>query len=364
MTTIISIILTLLVFTIIVTIHEAGHFVMARKMGIFVNEFSIGMGPAIYQRKTKKDMVFSVRILPIGGFCSMKGEEVKEDTIIEEDSFTAKKPWQRALVVAAGPVMNFILAFIVLVIITVSYGYVDAKIVKSEEDYPAYEAGLREGDRILELNGEKIHTYDKVTFLMMFADPSEKVSLKVKSEEGEVKDLSFYLKYDEAAERYRMGFSCAGTGSYKQMIKDFGFFSATGRVIKESFYELTFEIEMTIRSIGMLITGQVGMDALTGPIGIVSVVSDTYTEAKSYGVMAVISSMASLMVLISANLGVLNLFPIPGLDGSRLVFFLIEAIRKKPINPKVENFIYLIGFILLFGLMILVAFNDVLRLIR
>ena len=364
MSVVLSIILTLLVFTIIVLIHEGGHFLMARRMGVFVEEFAIGMGPAIYKRQTKKKTIFSIRLLPIGGFCQMKGEEPKEGVVPEEDSFTAKEPWRRALIVAAGPFMNFVLAFILLLIMNFGYGYIQTSMASVEEDYPAYAAGLREGDTIIEMNHEKIHVYDKITFLMMFHDPKEPVTLKVKSAEGEIKEFSFNLKYDEEQQRYRMGFSAASTGSFGMMMEKYGFFGTLGRMIRASFYDLTFEIEMTIRSLGMLFSGKVGMDSLTGPIGIVSVVNDTYTEASHYGVMAVVASMTSLMVLISANLGVLNLFPIPGLDGSRLVFLLVEKIRKKPMDPKIENMIYLIGFILLFGLMIVVAFNDILRLVR
>ncbi len=364
MSFVLSIILTLAVFTIIVTIHEGGHFFMARRMGVFVEEFAIGMGPAIFKHRTKKKTVISLRLLPIGGFCSMKGEEPKEGVILDEDSFTAKAPWRRALIVAAGPVMNFILAFVLLFVMNIGYGYIQTTMDKVEEDYPAYEAGLREGDTILELNHEKVHVYDKITFLMMFHDPEEPVTLKVRTQDGQVKEFTFKLKLDEEQQRYRMGFAAVSTGSFAKMAERYGFFGTLGRMVRASFYDLTFEIEMTIRSLGMLFSGKVGMDSLTGPIGIVSVVNDTYTEASRYGVMAVVTSMTSLMVLISANLGVLNLFPIPGLDGSRLVFLLVEKIRKKPLNPKIENMIYLIGFILLFGLMIVVAFNDILRLFR
>lgn len=364
MSVVLSIILTLLVFSIIVVIHEGGHFLMARCMGVFVEEFAIGMGPAIFKKRTKKNMIFSLRILPIGGFCSMKGEEPKPDVVPEPDAFTAKEPWRRALIVAAGPFMNFVLAFILLLVMNMGYGYIQTRMASVEEDYPAYEAGLREGDTILELNHEKVRVYDKITFLMMFHDPEEPVTLKVRSTDGEVKEFSFRLKFDEEQQRYRMGFSAVSTGSFGKMAETYGFFGTLGRMIRASFYDLTFEIEMTIRSLGMLFSGKVGMDALTGPIGIVSVVNDTYTEAASYGVMAVVGSMVSLMVLISANLGVLNLFPIPGLDGSRLVFLLVEKIRRKPMDPRVENMIYLVGFVLLFGLMIVVAFNDILRLVR
>ncbi|MBR3404444.1 MAG: site-2 protease family protein [Firmicutes bacterium] len=353
-----------MVFTLIVVIHEGGHFWMARKMGVFVEEFAIGMGPAIYKRMTKKGMRFSIRALPIGGFCQMKGEEQQEGVVPDEDSFTGKKPWQRALIVFAGPFMNFVLAFVLLLILNIAVGYISREVVVAEADFPAAEAGLEEGDTIIGMNGEIVRSYSKVTLLMMFYEPGDEVTLKVRTPEGEVKTLTFVPKLDEASGRYRMGFSVTVSGSLKDQIEKSGFFPAVGSVIAQSFWDMLFQIEMTIRSFGMLLSGKVGLDGLTGPVGIVSVVNTTVQESKSYGIMAVVQSMMDLTVLISANLGVLNLFPIPGLDGSRLLFLLIEKIRRKPMNPKVENAIYLVGFVLLFGLMIVVAFNDILRLFK
>jgi len=360
----VSIILTLLVFTLIVVIHEGGHFWMARKMGVFVEEFSVGMGPAIYKRMTKKGMRFSVRALPIGGFCQMKGEEQQEGVVPDADSFTGKKPWQRALIVFAGPFMNFVLAFILLLILNIGVGYIDRTIVAAEADYPAAEAGLEVGDTIISMNGESVHSYSKVTLLMMFYEEGQEITLKVRTPEKEVKTLTFMPKYDEEGGRYRMGFSVGLSGSLSDQIKAKGFFPAVGTVVAQSFWDMLFQIEMTVRSFGMLISGQVGLDGLTGPIGIVSVVNTTVQESKSYGILAVVQSMMDLTVLISANLGVLNLFPIPGLDGSRLVFLLIEKIRRKPMSPRIENAIYLVGFVLLFGLMAVVAFNDIWKLFK
>lgn len=364
MNILISIILTLLVFTIIVTIHEGGHFLMAKKMGVYVQEFAIGMGPVLYKHRCKDGMQFSIRALPIGGFCQMKGEEQEEGVEPEEDSFTGKKPWQRALIVAAGPVMNFILAFLLALILNITVGYVDTTIQSVDEGYPAEAAGFEPGDRLYTLNGERLRCYNKMSFLLMFLDPEEEITMSVVTPDGQVKTDSFVLKLDEEEQRYRVGFSFSSTGTMKDRIKTEGFFPALGKELAQSFWDTLFEVEMTVRSFGMILTGKVGLDGLAGPIGIVSVVNDTYTEASAYGIGSVVATMADLMMLISANLGVLNLFPIPGLDGSRLVFLLVERIRRKPMNAKVENAIYLTGFILLFGLMILVAFNDVLRLIR
>ncbi len=359
-----SIILTLLVFTIIVVIHEWGHFIMARHHGIRVEEFAIGMGPALWKHKTKKDMIFSVRLLPIGGFCKMKGEEPEEGQEAEEDSFTAKSPGARASVAAAGPIMNFVLAFVLLLIFNLCYGYADTKVQSVEADYPAMQAGLEAGDRIVELNGETIHVYNKISFLLMNYQAGEDVELVVEKADGSEKTLQFPLRYDEENQRYRMGFAAGKSGGIGEQITEKGFFKAVWDMLSQSFWYLCFEVELTIRSFAMLFTGKIGLDAVAGPIGMVSVVGETYQAAASHGIMAILSSMSSLMVLLSANLGVLNLFPVPGLDGSRLVFLGLEKVRKKPLNPKLENTIYLVGFILLFGLMAVVALNDVLRLFQ
>lgn len=360
MNVVVSIILTLLVFTIIVTIHEWGHFIAARKCGVYVEEFSIGMGPSLYSRTTKKQLKFSIRLLPLGGYCKMKGEEAEEGEP-DTDSFSAKKPWQRAVIVAAGPIMNFVLAFLVMLAVNSYSGYIERKVIEVDPNLPAYAAGMEEGDVIIGMNGEAVHDYTKVSFLMMFYQGGE-ITMKVKKPDGTRKTLTILPQYIEEEARYRIGFSVGLNEGLGDLIRKHGFFGGLGREIAQGFWNVLFEIEMTIRSIGMLFTGQVGMDGLTGPIGIVSVVNDTYTQASKFGLGAVLVSISDLLILISANLGVMNLFPIPGLDGSRLIFLLVEKIRRKPMSPKVENAIYLAGFVLLFGLMIVVAFNDILRL--
>ena len=362
-----SIILTILVFSLIVVIHEGGHFLMARRCGIFVEEFAVGMGPVLFHHKTKKGLDVSFRLLPIGGFCRMKGEEPDPDHADEKpapDSFNGVAIWKRALVVAAGPFMNFVLAFVLLLVFNLALGYTSREIADVDPGYPAYEAGLSAGDTVIGLNGESIHVFGKISFLLMYYEEGEDVTLVVRHPDGEKETLVFPLKYDEELQRYRMGFTVNSRGSLSEEAKTRGFFPALFETVAESFWYTGYEIEITIRSLGMLLSGKVGIDALTGPIGIVSVVGETYQEAARYGFLTVLASIGSIIVLISANLGILNLFPIPGLDGSRLIFLLIEKIRKKPMNPRIENAIYITGFVLLFGLMIAVAFNDILRLIR
>lgn len=363
MSTVWNILLTLLVLTFIVVIHEYGHFLMARKYGVFVEEFSIGMGPQLYHRTTKKKLLFSIRLLPIGGYCKMKGEESDGKTP-DPDSFQAKTLGQRAAIVAAGPIMNFILAFVLVLVFDCLMGYTSREIESVDPGYPAAEAGVEAGDTVLALNGKRIHVYSKISFLLMDYQEGVEISLTVRKADGTKKTYQMVLQYDEDLQRYRMGYTVKVRQALGAEIAERGFFPAVGGVISDSFWYVCYIIEITVWSLGMLLTGQAGISDMTGPIGMVSIVGQTYEQASAYGVLAVLYSLSSLIVLISANLGVLNLFPIPGLDGSRLVFFLIEKIRKKPLDAKVENIIYLIGFLLLFGLMIAVAFSDIMKLTR
>ena len=339
-----SIIIAILVFMIIIVVHEFGHFIAARACGVYVEEFAVGMGPKIVGRTTKKGTLVAWRLFPIGGFCRMRGEE-EEST--EEGSFSEASVGRRFLIVAAGPIMNFVLALILMIILTGAYGFVDTKIESVESDYPAYEAGIEAGDRIVALNGKKIHLYTKFSYEMSF-NQGEEIELTVRKADGHKETYTFSPKYDEAAGRYRLGFSVGA------VLKP-GFF----RTVSQSFWNLCFDVEVVVRSFVQLITGQVGMRDVSGPIGIVSVIGETYREGIRESILAALSNVASLVSLLSVNLGVLNLFPIPALDGSRLVFLTLEKIRGKKINQKVENWIYTIGFILLMLLMVFIAINDI-----
>ena len=230
---------------------------MARRCGIFVEEFSVGMGPILLKHKTKRDLLVSLRLLPIGGFCRMKGEEPDPEhpeALPEPASFNGVSVGKRALVVAAGPVMNFILAFVLLLIFNMLMGFTSRQVAAVDADYPAAQAGLEAGDTITGLNGESVHVYGKISFLLMNYQEGEEVKLEAKSADGTRKTLSFQLKYDEELQRYRMGFTVAARGSLAEEISRQGFFPALGEVIAESFWYTGFEIEVTIRSLGMLDT--------------------------------------------------------------------------------------------------------------
>ena len=339
-----EIILALLLFSFIVFFHELGHFLLARKNGVYVEEFCIGMGPTIVS-KQGKETKYSIKLLPIGGACMM-GEDDVENT--DERSFNNKSVWARISVIAAGPIFNFILAFILSVIIVGWVGYDKAEIGSVVPNSAAQEAGLQKGDVITEMNGENIHLFREISVYNQFHQ-GEKVTLEYKRD-GKTYESTLTPKKNENGQ-YLIGVTQA---KYKKA----NAFTA----LQYGLYEVEYWIETTLESLKMLFTGKIGMDQLSGPVGIVDVVGDTYEANKAYGVSSVIFSLINLSILLSANLGVMNLLPLPALDGGRLVFLFVEAIRGKRVPPEKEGMVHFAGLMLLFGLMIFVLFNDIQRL--
>lgn len=338
-----GLILALLLFSFIVFFHELGHFLLARKNGIYVEEFSIGMGPVLVKKKGK-ETTYSIRLLPIGGACMMGEDEVENQ---DENSFNNKSVWARISVIAAGPIFNFILAFILSVIVVSWLGY-DKPIVKTVmENSAAEEAGIQAGDVITEVNGKNIHIFREISAYNQF-HPGEELELGFERD-GEKHTVSLQTRPDETG-RYLIGIT---QGQYRKA----NAFTA----LQYGFYEVKFWIDYTIESLKMLFTGVIGLDQLSGPVGIVDVVDEAYDTNIQYGVSSVVLAFLNLSILLSANLGVMNLLPIPALDGGRLVFLIVEAIRGKRIPPEKEGMVHLAGLIALFGLMIFVMFNDLKR---
>lgn len=339
-----GIIFAIIIFSFIVFFHELGHFSLAKKNGIDVEEFAIGMGPNLFSKEYKGTR-YCIKLLPIGGLCMMGEDEEATDS---PSNFNNKSVWARISVIAAGPVFNFILAFVFAVILVAMVGY-DAPVIDSvEEGYPAYEAGIEAGDTIVEMNGKRIHVFREITAYNQFnqGKDTEIVFLR----DGVEKSVTLTPKMDEERNYYRFGI---GGGGYTK--------ANVLTALKYGAYELRFWICTTLDSLKMLITGRIGVDQLSGPVGIVSVVDDTYQQSKSYGVFMVIVQLLSIAVLLSANLGVMNLLPLPALDGGRLVFLVVEAIRRKRIPPEKEGYVHLVGITLLMALMVFVMFNDIRR---
>ena len=425
-----KILIALLVFSVIVLFHELGHFLLAKRNGIAVTEFSLGMGPRLLSTE-KGGTRYSLKLFPIGGSCMMVGEDEDDDS---EGSFNNASVWARISVVEAGPIFNFILAFVFAMIITSVVGYDPARVLQVTEGSPAAQAGLKEGDIITEFQGRHISIgRDLDSYMTLHGLKDEEISLTYERD-GKKHDIQFQANSES---RYMLGFTYLSEGTPEitqvmlnsamakagvmpgdiireingtavadsqelqaylqehpldgteitlgierdgkvetisaipQMTKqvDSGFIYNIYRektnflgVMKYSAVEVRYWVSTTVESLMMLIKGQFSVNDLSGPVGIIDVIGDSYEEAKSEGAMMVWMQMLYWAILLSANLGVMNLLPIPALDGGRLVFLLIESVRKKRLNPNVEGMIHFAGFVLLMMLMVFVMFNDFRRL--
>lgn len=339
-----GIILAILIFSFIVFFHELGHFLLAKMNGVEVNEFAVGMGPAIYSREYKGTK-YAVRIFPIGGFCAM-GED--DEATESPNNFNNKSVWARISVIAAGPVFNFILAFIFSVILTAMVGYDKPVVSGVEEGYPAAEAGIRAGDTIVKMGGKRIHLFREVSVYNQFHQ-GEEVAVTYRRN-GEEKTVTLTPKEDKELGYERLGISSSGYEKANLLT-----------ALQYGVFVERFWINTTLESLKMLVTGKVGIDQLSGPVGIVDVVDDSYKESRSYGFMAVLAQLLYIAILISANLGVMNLLPLPALDGGRLVFLFVEAVRRKRVPPEKEGYVHLVGIACLMILMVFVMFNDIRR---
>ena len=337
-----SIIVALLIFGLLIFIHELGHFLLAKRGGIGVTSFSLGMGPAILKKQIG-ETEYCLRILPFGGSCAMVGEDTESDA---ENAFNKKDVWTRISVVAAGPVFNFVLAFIGAVIMVTCIGADKPIITEMMDGYPAYEAGVRAGDEIISMNGRNIGVYRDVSMYIQLHQ-GENIDLVYKRD-GERFETTIVPKMSEDG-YYLMGIS---GGSYTKCDNPI-------EVVKYAGAEVGYWIHMVFDSLKMMVSGQVGREDVGGPVRIVSMMGDVYEESAAISAFAVFINMLNMVIFLSANLGVMNLLPIPALDGGRLFLMLIEAVFKKRVPEKVEGYIHMTGFLLLMGLMVLILFNDV-----
>ena len=340
-----GIILAILVFGIIVFIHELGHFLLAKANKIRVDEFSLGMGPRLFSF-VKGETRYSLKLLPLGGSCMMGEDDVND---MSEGSFNSKSVWARMSVVVAGAAFNFLLALVFSMIVIGYTGYDEPVISGVVEGFPAQEAGLQEGDRIVKMNNKKINIWREISYYNMF-HPGETVDLVYERDGGKY-ETTLTPKKDEDG-TYLIGITSPAQYEKANLLT----------AVQYGVYEVKFWICTTLESLKMLVMGDVGVDQLSGPVGIVSVVDETYQQTKSYGVIIVIMQMLNIGILLSANLGVMNLLPLPALDGGRLVFMIVEAIRGKRVPPDKEGWVHGIGMILLLALMAFVMFNDVKKL--
>ena len=337
-----SIIVALLIFGLLIFFHELGHFLLAKRGGIGVTSFSIGMGPAIWKKQIG-ETEYALRILPFGGSCAMIGEDTESD---EENAFNKKGVWTRISVVAAGPIFNFVLAFVGAVIMVLCIGSDKPVIAEMMEGYPAYEAGVRAGDEIISMNGRKIGVYRDVSMYIQLHQ-GEAVEL-VYARDGERYETTVVPKMSEDG-YYLMGITGGAYTKCENPIE----------VVKYAGAEVGYWIHMVFDSLKMLVSGQVGREDVGGPVRIVGMMGDVYEESAKIGLFAVFINMLNMVIFLSANLGVMNLLPIPALDGGRLFILLIEAVTRKRVPERIEGYIHMAGFAVLMGLMVLILFNDI-----
>lgn len=425
-----NILVAIIIFSVIVVFHELGHFLLAKKNGIEVTEFSLGMGPRLLST-VKGNTRYSLKLFPIGGSCMMVGEDGEEDG---PGSFGHASVWGRISVVAAGPIFNFILAFVFALVITSVMGYDPPKVLSVEENSPAEEAGLQVGDIITSFQGKPISIGRDISlYESLYGMQQDQIKMTVKRD-GKKIDLNFKAASEK---KYMLGFSYVPDGKpeitevfvdgammkvgvlagdvitavdrtkvstgeelqtylgehplgenavtitvsrdgkekeftvqptvrtqvstgfvynlYREKTNFFG-------VLKYSAVEVRYWISSTIDSLGLLIKGTFRVNDLSGPVGIVDAIGSSVEEAKSEGTVVMWMQMFYWAILLSANLGVMNLLPLPALDGGRLVFLLIEAVTKKKVNPNIEGMIHFAGFVLLMALMVFVFMNDIKRL--
>lgn len=354
-----TLILFIVIFGVVVIAHEFGHFLLAKANGIHVVEFAVGMGPSLVSFR-KGGTKYSLKLFPIGGACMFEGEDGLETKEAEENpgakeeavggSFLEATVWGRISTVAAGPIFNFILAFIVAFLMVNMTGTIairDPVATEVSEGGGAEAAGLQDGDRILSLNGEKIRLYQEISLYMQTTYRGG--DLEVVYERGGQKyETVITPQYDEASGIYLLGVMNA------DFVEPSGF-----ETLKYAWYEMRYSVKATYKSLGMLVRGRVSREDVAGPVGIaVNVVGKTYDTAKDYGWQSVAVSMMNIVLMLSVNLGILNLLPIPALDGGRLVFLFLEVIRGKPIPPEKEGMVHFVGLMFFMVLMVVVFFND------
>lgn len=340
MTTALSILAALLVLSLLVMIHELGHFLAGRALGFSILEFAIGMGPVLW-KTTKNGIQYSVRALPIGGMCRFNGEDEK---ITDGRSFYLEKVWKRIVVVLAGPLTNLLFAFIAAIVTLSAFGDIMPQVYEVNADSPAYTAGMQQGDFIVAIDGKRVMYYNQTVDLIQAAD-REGFDLTV-VRGGEEKTLRVTNAYDEQAGKTVLGITINGDHM------KFPF----GETITRSAAYIASTLTETFKFFGKLFQGNISSQDVSGPVGIVAFISQA---VRSSG-----ETVLRLVVLISASLGIMNLMPIPALDGGRLLFMVVEVIRGKAVPPEKEGMVHFVGLILLFGLIIFLTYNDIVNLIR
>ena len=340
----------ILMLGIIIFIHELGHFLWAKKFGVYCYEFSLGFGPKLFSFKRKNDeTMYCLRLIPLGGYVSMAGEEIDDDEKVPKNKKLYNKPWYKKLIIVlAGVTHNFILALVVLFMVSLINGSYTTKPIIGEvlKDSAAYNAGLEENDKILKINDKKMHSWDDVTLTLLLADGKNEQTFIIEKPNKEIKVIMIKpnkIKDKDGNVSYSYGIALDDT-VYK------GFKNAIVYAISK-FGSLFNSMIVTIKS---LFTGKIGISSLSGPVGIYKVVGD---QSK-----AGFGALFYLLAYLSINVGFINLLPFPAFDGYRGFIIIIEKITGKKVNPKIDAIVNNIGLIILFALMIFITIKDVIKL--
>lgn len=334
-------ILAILLFCIMIFPHELGHFIAARRVGVKVNEFAFGMGPAIW-KKQGPETLYSIRLFPVGGFCAMEGEDEESN---EPRAFGNKKPWQKIVVLAAGSFMNIICAIVIMSLVIGIMGFTTTVVGQVTEDLPAKAAGILEGDKLLKIDDTEIEQWTDVSKALQ-ASGGEEVVVTLERDK-QVEAVSVVPQLTEGvdaqgnpAQGYVLGVTCKISHNPFMAVVDGA----------QSTWNMT---KMMFSALGQLFTGEAGVDELSGPVGMINMVSQTTEYGFWY--------YGFLTALICVNLAIINLLPLPALDGGRIIFVIYTMITGKTVSEKVEGAIHMVGMVLLLALMVFVTMNDITR---
>lgn len=348
---IIKLLVFFLILTIIVVVHEFGHFICAKKSGVHIYEFSIGMGPCVFSHKGKDGIKYNYRLFPIGGYVSMAGEVYEDaDDDIPKDKFMCNRPWwQRIIILCAGVFNNFVLAIVLLFVMSSIWGgeFYEPIVNEVLENSSFSQAGINPGDKILKINGNTVSSWDVAQIILAMDDKDNVYEFVIEHEDKNIETYKIipHVRIDEETKTEAKSFGFSITTN-----KTNGFFDN----VKYSFWKFKNVVVSMYYTLYGLFSGQISVSALSGPVGIYQVVSESMNSGLYY--------LVYITAYLSINVGVLNILPFPAFDGGRVFFLIIEKIKGSKINAEFENMCHLIGFALLMILMIYISVKDVIGL--
>lgn len=331
----------ILLFLVLIIIHEFGHFIAAKLMGVRVNEFAVGFGPKLFSIKGKETK-YAFNLIPFGGYCAMEGED---ETSTDERAFCNKKAWRRFVIVIMGALFNLLLGLIIVAIILApSKVFTSTTVAEFNENAMSQSTGLEVDDKILRVDGRKIHTFYDLSYAFTNI-PDGKIDMTVlrDGKEKELRDVTFKTEEENGISYLTLDF------------KVYGIKKTVGSYIEQTVKTAVSYCAVIWRSLIDMLSGKYGLSAVSGPVGVTVAIADAAKQN--------LRNLLPLMALITINLGIFNLLPIPALDGGRLLFILIEMITRKPIPQKWESIVHAVGFVILIGLMLLIAAKDIWTLI-